>query len=106
MEAGKLRHYITLSTLSTTTRDEFGGFTEVFATAASVWGSIEPMSGRELESAQQVHGEATTKVTMRYTTHAAITSRIDYGSHTYEIVDIQNPEERNIELVCICKELI
>jgi SPP1 family predicted phage head-tail adaptor len=104
VRAGKLRHSVTIKSASAS-RDEFGGSTDSWSTTEAIYVSIDPLTGRELEVARQVHGEAVCRIGMRYTTNAVITNRIAFGSRTFEIVDVQNPEERNEEILCICKEL-
>ncbi|MCB6541139.1 phage head closure protein [Desulfovibrio desulfuricans] len=50
MNAGRLRHRITLQALTRTT-DDFGGVSEAWADAATLWASVEPLKGDEYFSA-------------------------------------------------------
>lgn len=50
MNAGRLRHRITLQVLTRTT-DDFGGVSEAWADAAILWASVEPLKGNEYFSA-------------------------------------------------------
>ena len=46
MEAGQLRHRVTIQQATETT-DGFGGVTQAWATFATVWAAVEPLTGRE-----------------------------------------------------------
>ena len=105
MNAGSLRHRITIQSV-TETEDTFGGTTEVWGTHATVWASIEPLSGRELLQAQQVQAEVTHRVRCRYVSGVTSKMRVLYGARYFNIITPINPEERNRELALMCKELI
>lgn len=62
--AGPLRHRVQIQAI-THTRDAHGGNTQSFATADTVWAAVEPLSGRELFEAQQVHARTTVRIRMR-----------------------------------------
>ena len=85
-------------------QDSFGEAVPSYTTYATVWASVEPLQGRELENAQQISAEITHKVTIRY--NAAVTSehQVVYGERIIEIEAVLNPEERNEYLVLMCKE--
>jgi len=48
---GKLRHRIALQSI-TTAKNAFGEDIPTWATYSTVWGSVEPLTGRELFNAQ------------------------------------------------------
>ena len=64
MRAGNLRHRVQIQSV-TQTRDAFGGHTNAWATDATVWGSVEPLEGKELTEAQAVNARATVRVRIR-----------------------------------------
>ena len=101
MRIGPLRHRVAIQT-GTPSQDEYGGVTLTFSTVATVWASVEPMSGRELVSAQQQHAETSHRIRVRYTANVTQQSRIVWESRTFEVVSlIDNKEEkRMIELMC------
>jgi SPP1 family predicted phage head-tail adaptor len=105
MNAGSLRHRITIQSV-TETKDTFGGVTEAWGTHAAVWASIEPLSGRELLQAQQVQADITHRVRMRYVAGVTTKMRVLYGSREFGIQVAINPEERNREIVLMCKEQV
>jgi len=54
-------------------RDAHGGNVRTWGTVATVWASVEPLTGRELSEAQQVESRATVRITMR--PYPGLTSR-------------------------------
>jgi len=64
MQSGKLRKRVQIQA-ATDVRDAHGGLTRTWATIATVYGSVEPLQGRELYEAQQVHSRASLKITIR-----------------------------------------
>ena len=83
-----------------------GEITKTWATLATVWAAVEPLSGREFFQAQQVQAEVSHKVTMRHYTGVTISpkDRLTFGSRTFRIEAVLNLEERNIETVILCRE--
>lgn len=104
MQAGTLRHRITIQRKNEV-RDSFGQAVETFANIATVWASIEPLSGRESFLAQQVNAEVTHRIRMRYYPLEA-TMRLKYQDRYFEIKTILDREERKRELEVLCQEII
>ena len=103
MEAGKLRHRVTIKQKSTT-RDAAGGEVVAWTTFATVWGSVEPMRGQEYLEANRVGAQVDTRIRIRYASGVLPSMQAVYGSHTYDILSVINVEERNIEMQLMCKE--
>ena len=95
MNIGRLRHRLILQT-ETQTQDATGDVTSSYTTDATVWGSLVPLSGRELEIAAQINEEITYKAVIRYYSSLTTEYRISHDSRTFEIVNIKNFEERDI----------
>jgi SPP1 family predicted phage head-tail adaptor len=106
MQAGKLRHKVTLKT-SAYSQNEYGEPSETWTSSTTLWARIEPLRGRELLLAQQVTPEASFRVTTRYDSSNTIDPayRLYHGSRVLEVVSIQNPEEKNEFVELLCKEL-
>ena len=105
MRAGKLRHRLALQNATETDSGTgTGHLDKTWTTYATVWGSIEPLSGRELVEQEQVQSEVTHKTKIRY--QSAITSehRIVFKTRTFQIVTMLNPEERNREIELMLRE--
>lgn len=106
MQAGRLRRRLDFESPATT-KDSFGEVAEApWALETTLWGSIEPLIGRELLQAQQVQAAVTHRVRVRYDSTIGPDMRIAYGSRSFEILAVMNPEERNRELEIMCKELL
>lgn len=103
MQIGKLRHYVDLQS-SDDVPNEFGEIEKTWSTFASVWASIEPLSGRELLQYQQLNAELSHRIVIRYNSSITPKCRIVYDARIFDINVIKNPDERNIFLELLCKE--
>ena len=103
MKAGKLRHFVNVQQYTQTgtgTRGEkIGSWATLYA---AVPASIETLQGREAEIARQVVATADTKIGFRYQPNITTKMRIVHGSNSYNIEAINNPEQRNLELILTC----
>lgn len=104
MNPGELRHQVVLQS-STSAADSYGQMIQTWATYATVWSKITPLSGRELESAQQISEEITYEITIRYNALVASEQRILFGARIFEIVTSLNKDEKNEYLELFCKEI-
>ena len=98
IEAGKLRHRLAIQS-HTEARDSFGGSTKTWATQKTVWGSVRPMSGKELVNAQQVDSRVTHRIVIRFYSGLDTTYRFLFGTRVFNIVSVLNIQERNKLLV-------
>jgi len=106
MQAGKLRHRVTIQQKSVT-QNSYGEEIVTWAELATVWASVEDLSGREFYEARQVPAaEVTTRVRIRYRSDVEPTMRIVHGGRTLEIVFVLDPEGRRRETVLMCRELV
>lgn len=103
--AGRLRHRITIQS-ATEAQDAHGGTTRTWADVATVWGSIEPLRGREFMNAQQLQSEVTHRVQLRYYAGVTTAYRLRFGTRLFNIVSVLNPSERNIELEIMAVESV
>lgn len=103
VQSGKLRHEILLRTLAQTP-DGSGGHTEAFSTLATVFASIERVEGSEDLNAGMLQGVITHKITFRYDAGLTTSDQIRFGSRDFEIVELDNFEERDFVTVASCKE--
>lgn len=107
MRSGRLRHRLALQQ-STETREPAGGFTLTWATTATVWGGIEPLSGREYTSIAQTQNEERVRVVIRFYTGLDESWRIldtgDSPNTVYTIHTIINENKRDREMILMCSE--
>jgi len=110
MEIGALRHSIVLENPGPAVPDGDGGFTQAWVPnlPSPVWASITPASARDLERlvAGSVQSNATHVVRIRYHANISTQTRVTFGTRVFEVTGVQNPDERNIELVLICQERV
>jgi SPP1 family predicted phage head-tail adaptor len=104
MQAGKLRHQITLEQ-NTGVEDTAGQVVDNWTPfATNLWASIRPLTGEEVLQAQQVQAEVTHEVKLRYLAGVTPQLRVLFGARVFNILSVVNTDERNYELVLLCKE--
>lgn len=104
MQAGKLRHQVTLQS-NTPTRNNGGELVESWSTWATVWASVEPLDGREYFNAQQVTSEVTTRIRMRYRDGVTPQLRVAWRNRIYQVHAVIRVEERDREIHLMCSEV-
>lgn len=104
MRVGVLRHRIEFITISEV-QDEMGGFSEAESSLCFAMASITPVSGNEKFIANQMFTEATALIRCRFISGVTTKHKIKFGSRSFDILNAQNKDERNIELLIIAKEL-
>jgi SPP1 family predicted phage head-tail adaptor len=102
---GNLRHRITFQK-QTEAQNDYGEEIKDWVDEATVWASINPISGKEFFSAEKVSSEVSHKINMRYTPGISPDMRIRFNERFFSIISVINFQERNIELQLLCKELI
>jgi len=86
------------------TTDDFGEIDFSWSNTATVWASIEPLTGNELINAQQSGAMVTHKITTRFLTGVEPKDRITHSSRTFEIQSVRNFRERDVSLEMMCRE--
>lgn len=105
MRPGLLRHRINVDEM-VSSRDSSGGVREGWVTRATVWGSIEPLRGREALTAAQLLADMDTRIILRWAPIiSGITEkwRLRYQSIVYNIISIANVDMRNEKLEIYCR---
>lgn len=105
MTTGTLRHRIRIEK-SVVTRDRFGGEVQDWIPVATVWGSVESLSGGEFEVAKQRHAEVSHTIVIRYRPDITPSLRVVVKNRWFEILAVINPKERNVWLYLLCKERV
>ncbi len=105
MQIGKLRHRIILEDKQIT-RDSFGAEVFEWVQVSEVWADISPLSGKEFVAFKQINAEISVRVTMRYQPGIDTEMRVLFKDKIFEILSIINPDEKNIALVLMCKEVV
>lgn len=94
IKIGELRHRITIE-VNTRTPDGQGGYTQSWATHATVWAKIKQLSQSERMIAQKMDNPATHRFTCRYVAGVKGDMRITYQSREFNIARINNLDENN-----------
>lgn len=87
-------------------RDAYGGEDGRWLPVGRVWAKIEPVSGTEYFTAQQVSAETVTKITIRFYAGLDVMHRIRYADKLYEIIGISDADTAHRWTVINCKEMV
>jgi SPP1 family predicted phage head-tail adaptor len=101
MRAGARRHRLTIQRPVPSTG---WGVDSSWQTYTQAWGTLEPLRGAELLTAQQLGSEITGKSVMPYVPGVTPAMRFVCGDRIYQIVAVIDPEERHQELQLMWKE--
>lgn len=103
MQAGTLRHRVTVEELGEVPRDSFGAGARTWTTFATRWASVEPMAGRELFEAQQVYPAVDYVIKMRWLEGANSKMRAVFKGRVFDIAAVRVLQERRVETHLLCK---
>lgn len=107
MNIGQLRHRLKIYDKGTLTRNATGEEIPAYdALVATVWGAVEPLSGREFLEANQVQADATIRIRIRYRSNIRPEMRVIEGSHTYHIDSVLDQRGERKELHLMCREVL
>ena len=70
----------------------------------TVWAAVWPIRAREYVNMAQTQSEVTHSVRVRHRSDLTTKMRIKFGDRYLNILQITNPDERNIMLEIVCKE--
>jgi SPP1 family predicted phage head-tail adaptor len=105
--ATEMRHYIVIQS-NTSTTDEEGGFTENWSDGETVAAAIYPISAQQQFNFKSVNVDATHYIKIRGEITIAEADRIKFENEGltryFEILTIENIQERDIEKFITCKE--
>ena len=93
----KMRHRVAIQS-KVSVGDGQGGFTESWATDATVWSYLRPVKGLEKFQAGQLQTPVTHKITIRYRAGVTSKQRVLYGSRVFALKEALNPDEANLFL--------
>lgn len=103
--AGKRRNLVKLQK-AIVTSDEYGDGPTTYQTITTAWASIRSLSGRELINAQQVSSEVSHEITTFFNQQITPRGRVVLGSRTFHIESKTNPDQREKDMILMCKELV
>ena len=85
IEAGRLRHRVTIQRQTQTQNPQTGEMTVDWSDVATVWAAVEPISAREFIAAQEPNAKITARVTIRYLAGIDASMRLLKNSRVYNI---------------------
>src|SRR6267378_9085 len=118
IKAGKLRHRLAIMQPYGPAQDSTGSLALVsMSPVATVWGSIESVSGRDVLAAMQFSSVVTHKITIRFRgaemtppLHILAKDQIWFqgpsgNNRAFQVESVMNPDERNKLLILLCVEV-
>jgi SPP1 family predicted phage head-tail adaptor len=110
MNIGALRHRISIASV-VLTQDAYGGVHQnSTAPFVTIWGEVQDLSGRELYTAEELHSQITTKITVRFypgiNPSMVATVSMDQKTRTFDILSVNDPDGRRVMLELSCKERV
>ena len=101
--AGKLKHMVTIESL-TQTRDAEGGMVDTWSLFATSWAAIKNLSGNERTVTAQggKTAEARTEFTIRYLPGVTAKMRVVYNDKFYDIAHVNDYDESHRFIVLTC----
>lgn len=103
IRAGQLRHRLVIEE-ATEARDAHGQAVATWSTFATVDGSLEPLTGREIFAAAQPVGEITARARIRYLAGVTEKMRISFESRIYAITAVIDRDMKHSELELLLSE--
>ncbi len=106
MRAGLLRNSVVIKSPSRATGADGKVTVTWTTTVATVWASIEPLTGKEFMESQQMKNTVTHRIRIRHLAGVVPTYRVEFDSRVFNIEYVLNADERNIEMELMCKEVV
>ena len=106
MRVGQLRQRVTIKE-RVVARNGLGEEVVAWSDVATVWASVEPVSGNERWIGQMDVRVAsrTTRIRMRYRTGITEQMRVVYGEQVMDVRSVINPWSRGRELWLVCEDV-
>lgn len=105
MRAGVLDKRLTIQRKQVT-QDGFGAEVITWVEVATVWAQIAPLQGRELLIGKAIEAEQTTRITIRHIDGLRSSMRAVWGTHVYDITDVQPVEQAGKMINMFCREVV
>ena len=104
--AGTYRHRISILARTPGAEDALGqsGPSAWKPLLTGISAMVEDLSGRELLAAQQVHGEVTSRIFLRYRAALAPGIRVVFGADVYTVLAVLRMDAVNVELALLCSK--
>ena len=101
MNTGKMRDRVTLEE-RVQTKDSMGAQRNAWGPIATVWGQVQPLSGREYFAAGAEQSEITARIRIRYRPRITAAHRAVVNGVVYSIANVIDTDNRHVELQLMC----
>jgi SPP1 family predicted phage head-tail adaptor len=105
MRAESLKDQIELQSVTGDTRDAFGASVPTWATYATVWAEIKPLSARQLDLGRNYADSVSHAVRIRYRAGVSPTHRAKFGTRIFTIDGVVETGRR-VELTLFATEIV
>ena len=99
VRSGSLNRRIIIQTVGTG-QDAIGEPVVTYATFATVWASVEDLTGREFVAGGGTQNEAQTKIAIRYLAGVLPAMRVLHGATAYNIESVLGQDKKSLLLMC------
>ena len=103
IDPGDLRHELVLESVAATP-DGYGGTTESWATAATLFARVEPLNARQTVNTGQMIRTVTHRMTVRQDTAVEGGMRFRKGNRLFDILTVYDPDETGRYFFCETSE--
>ncbi|HVW55362.1 MAG TPA: phage head closure protein [Rhizobiaceae bacterium] len=103
IDPGELRHELVLES-ATTTPDLYGGTTQAWATAATLFARMEPLNARQTVNTGQTVRTVTHRMTVRQDASIESGMRFRKGDRIFDILTVCDPDETGRYFFCETSE--
>ncbi|EMM5750030.1 TPA: phage head closure protein [Klebsiella pneumoniae] len=108
MQAGRLRHRVTIQNF-TTSRTPSGQPVEKWEDGKTIWAEVKGISGRELLAAGVEHADATIRVWVRFRNDISAASRLNVRTGPFKgaVLNVTGPpvpDVKGTRLEILCKQ--
>jgi SPP1 family predicted phage head-tail adaptor len=100
LAAGRLRHRVRIQNL-VSERDSEGVIQHEWVALATVWASVEPISGREFIQSGATQSEVTARITIRHRDDVVANMRIVHRGRVYNIKGVLSDKESGLEYLTL-----
>lgn len=104
IQAGSLVHEIVIQQRGDT-RNAYGESIPSWSQYSATYAHLENLTGSELEQAAQINSRINTRFKVRWDSGIRATMRIVYKSRNYNIIYVNNVDERDKYMELLCERL-
>ena len=94
MSIGQLRHRLTLQMVTSSSKSSYGRRVKTKGDLGKVWGSVEPLTGREQLIAAQTQSKATHRIRIRHRENVSPHLFVIHDGRRFEIESTLDVNER------------